>query len=148
MEKGGAEFGEAELCAFMDHFWSIDRDGEGFIHLDNMRAFAIREDYQMSEEQLLDLIDDKDANQDGRVSVREFVAATHRPMPFHQPWLYQYLYTNLVEDEAEGMSLSTFKVLLETLEMAFTDDDIEAWTEGRKVPLSMKDVVSIFLPDK
>jgi hypothetical protein len=143
-EKTAAAFGEAELCAYVDHFWDIDFEMTGFITMANMREFSIREEYEMTNEQLRELIDDKDANQDGKVSLREFVAASHRPMPFDKPWLYAYLYDRM--NDGDGFNRNRMRNMLESLEMAFTESQLDGWLAGKAEPLSESDFIQVFLP--
>lgn len=143
-EKTAAPFTEAELCAYVDHFWDIDFELTGFITMSNMREFSVREAFEMTDDQLRELIDDKDANQDGKVSLREFVAASHRPMPLDQAWWFAYLYDRM--HGGDGFKRSRLRTLLDSLEMSYTESQLDGWLAGKAEPLSEKDFISVFVP--
>lgn len=110
-----------------------------------MGAFAKAQGYELSASQVRELIADKDANGDGKVSIREFVAATRRPMPFDKPWLWDILYVKFGKGHS-GMDHDALRRVLLGMEMAFTEEHITTWMKGA-TKLPRHDFIRVFLPD-
>ena len=79
MKAGSAYFvinGEMYIEKLKADFAAIDQDGSGFVDRNELTAMASSLEYALSEEELNGILNDMDADQDGKISLEEFIAAT------------------------------------------------------------------------
>jgi Ca2+-binding EF-hand superfamily protein len=105
---------------YVKFFAEIDVDNTGFITIENFRSFARMAGQNLTEDQLKMLIDDKDLNGDGKVSLREFLAASGRGLPDDQEWFYRWLFAKFDQNSDKGVDQDELRVCLETLEIPYT----------------------------
>lgn len=91
-EADGEPFTLSDFTGFAAHFMSIDSGKSGYITVPSMRAFSARSGVHLDDDALAELIADKDFNGDGRVSLREYIAAAMRPAPLQHDWFWTYVF--------------------------------------------------------
>ena len=83
MKAGHAYFvvnGEMYLEKLTADFATIDQDGNGFVDKEELVAMATALEYALSDEELDGILKDMDTDNDGKISLEEFIAATVKIM--------------------------------------------------------------------
>ena len=68
--------GELFLRKMVDDFKAIDRDGNGFIDRSDLEDISKQLEYEMTDEELDFQFRDMDQDNDGQISLEDFIAAT------------------------------------------------------------------------
>jgi hypothetical protein len=86
------EWTQVEFCAYMTHFADMDSDGDGFITPEDLQAYALDLGYDITDKQVWELIDDKDVDGDGVISIRDYLLATQRRLPEDEEYFHHWMF--------------------------------------------------------
>jgi EF-hand domain pair len=68
--------GEMYLAKMKAEFQHMDQDGNGLVNKEDLKKMALSLNYALSEEELETILNDMDQDQNGTISLEEFIAAT------------------------------------------------------------------------
>jgi calmodulin len=72
--------GEMYLAKIKQEFQHMDQDGNGLVDKEDLKKMAQTLNYALSEEELETILNDMDQDQNGSISLEEFIAATVRTL--------------------------------------------------------------------
>jgi len=143
-EAPDAWSGPEELAEQLAYFYDIDENRQGFVDHAAMRHFADVNELGLSDAQITSAIEMQDFDDDGCITVRDFLLALGRTVPLRAPWFIDAMFDRFVEDHDAGATEAELRKVLFSLDCDFDEIDVGGWmcnaTDGHLARQAFKEV--------